>query len=266
MSDKDKKETTAVAAVNTNAALEQLPAFMKRGDTRGTEAITKDDIQLPRLALAQALSPQLVEGDPKFIEGLTQGMLFNSLTSRNYGKGPIEFIVVRADAPRYIEFHPRDQGGGIKDMNVPPDDPRTRFTMNDKGETVNPVATKFYDFVVVLVNRDNIAESEVISLSFKSSGLKVAREINSYIKLGNIPIFGRRFMLTTASEKNSKGTYYVYKVKNAGVVQDETVYRFCEQAFEGLRDKKINIDREEGTDDFPYGANEGGDAPAHADM
>ena len=217
-----------------------LPSYIKAGDHRGTDHITKDDLQMPRMGLAQGLSPQLMVGDPKYIEGLAIGQMFNNLTSQIYGRGPIDFCVVRADPPRGIEFFPLDQGGGIKDFNVPLTDPRMQFGPN--GE--KPVATKFYDFIVML-----LPSQELIALSFKSTGLKTARQLNGLIKLRNAPLFAGKYRLSTGMTKNKQGTFAIFLVSNNGFVDEET-YANAEHLYEALKDRHIVIDREVGEDDF----------------
>jgi len=217
-----------------------IPAYIKQGDVRGTEHITREDVQMPRLALAQAQSPQLLEDHPKYIDGLKLGQLFNNLTGQIYGKGPLEFCIVRADPPRGVEFNPLEQGGGVKDLSVPLDDPRMQFGPN--GE--KPVATKFYDYVVML-----LPSRELVSLSFKSTGLKVARRLNGLIKLRNIPLFAAKYSLTTTMEKNKAGTFAQYVIGNAGVV-DEATYHVAEQAYDTFKHRAIAFDRD-ASDEFP---------------
>lgn len=227
-------------------ALAERPAFLPAHDNRGTEHITKDDIQMPRLGLAQALSPEVQEGDPKFIEGLKVGGFFNNLTKEVYGKGPIYFTVVRADVPRYIEFIPRTEGGGIRDFNVPATDPRTQFTMTADGKPVPPIATKFYDFIIMFTETKELA-----ALSLKSTGLKAARQLNAFMKLRNAASFAGLYTLSSKMEKNSKGTYAVHVIANAGYVTEE-VYNAAGAVYEAIRDKVITIDREPGEDDGEF--------------
>jgi hypothetical protein len=217
-----------------------VPDYVRVGGHRGTDHITKDDLQMPRMGLAQGLSPQLMAGDSKYIEGLAVGMMFNNLTNHVYGRGPLEFCVLRADPPRGIEFFPLDQGGGIKDFNVPLTDPRMQFGPN--GE--KPVATKFYDFVIML-----LPSKELIALSFKSTGLKTARQLNALIKLRNTDIFAGKYILTTAMTKNKSGTFAIFNVANAGFVDLET-YRYAEAMYEALKDKELVFEREAGDDSF----------------
>ena len=229
------KEITLPAVVNSELA---RPSFVQEHDLRGTEHITKEDLQMPKLGLAQALSPQVQKTEPQYITGLQVGDLFNNLTKQIYGEGPLEFTVIRADPPRFVEFIPRSEGGGVKDINVPPNDPRTKFRIDENGKTLPPIATRFYDFVLLL-----LPSREPIALSLKSTGLKVARQINALMKLRNAPSFAGKYVLTTGTSKNAKGVFAVYQVQNAGWVNEE-VFKFSSQLYDAFKDKTLIIDRE----------------------
>lgn len=248
-----KKSAGDETAMTTtgSTALAERPAWLGDAKAEGTEHIGKDDVQLPRLAVAQALSHQLDPDHASYIEGLKLGDLFNDLTGQVYGRGPLAFAIVRSDPPRYVEFHPREEGGGVKDLNVPANDPRTRFTADpETGESKKPVATQFYDFVIAL-----LPSREVIALSFKSTGLKVARQLNSLIKLRNAPIWAGQYTVGSTMTQNALGKFAIYQVKNAQWV-DEATGQFTRALFEGLRGKTLVIERERepGEDDAEDGA------------
>lgn len=234
-----------MAKTKENNALEtrptaemERPSFIPQDDVRGTEHIGREDVAMPRLAIAQALSPQIEEGNAKYIEGLKNGDLFNSLTGDTYGKGPITFIVVRADVPRGIEFNPRDEGGGIKDPNVPLNDPRMEF--GPDGE--QPIATKFYDFIVMIA--DGSFKGEIAALSFSRTGIATAKALNGLMKLRRGPVFGALYTGTSVLVNSAKGfKYYSLRVQNAGWIQEEALYRRAETAFEALKEKPVVIDR-----------------------
>lgn len=197
---------------------------------------------MPRLALAQGLTPQVAEQK----EGFSVGVLFNSVNEKIYGKGPIYFTIIRADKPRFIQFRPREDGGGIIDMDVPANDPRTQWGPNG----VKPVATKFYDYIVAMLPFSEDPMDNIIALSLKSTGIKVAKQLNTLMKFRQGPIFESVYELTTGVEKNTKGTYAVYKVRNAGYLTDAGMKEMCESLYESLRDRSIEIDRDvAGTDD-----------------
>jgi hypothetical protein len=218
---------------------EVLPDYIKKGDQRGTEHIKKDDMQLPRLSIAQKTSEQIDKSKPRYIAGLEFGQMFNNLTEEIYGEGPFLFSIVRADQPRGIEFYPIDEGGGIKDMNVALDDPRMKF--GKEGE--KPTATKFYDFVIVFW-----PSQEIIALSLKGTGLKVARELNTLVMLRNCPLFAGKYSISSAIKTDKKGTYGIHLIKRAGFCTKEE-YAFAEEMFESIKDKELVIEREPGTDE-----------------
>lgn len=227
------KKEDAIAKSESGA---MMPAFLpKEGDHRGTEHMTKEDITMPRIGLAQGLSPQVDDTSSKFIEDLKVGDMFNNVTNEIIGKGPIFFTVVKADRPRGVEFYPLTEGGGVKDINVSLDDPRMQFT----GDGNKPVATKFYDYIIMIV-----PTRELIALSFKGTGLKVARQLNALMKLRNQASFAGRYSLKTASETNKLGKFAVFQVANAGWIVNEDEFNYAQAVYENIKDKVVVIERE----------------------
>lgn len=237
------KKTDALQTVDSTDMTR--PDFLPTGAT-GTEHITNADMQIPRILLAQKMSPEVDDAEPvKRIEGLKVGDMFNGLTHEIYGRGPLDFVILRADPPRFVEFIPRAEGGGIKDPNVPAHDPRTQFGKN--GE--KPAATKFYDYIVLLMPLGTDPAERMVALSFKSTGLKIAKQLNALIKLRNAPIFSGVYRLSSADTQNSKGKFAIYQVTNAGWVRDKNLADSLEHLSNAIRDKEIAIDREPGEDD-----------------
>lgn len=231
MAGKDLEKTAPAGAMTR-------PDFIPRSAV-GTEHLTRDDIRLPRLALAQGLSHQVQLGDPLFIKGLSVGEMFNDLTQEVYGQGPMEFFIVRADPPRWVEFYPRDEGGGVKDLNVPHGDPRTSF--GEDGE--KPIATQFYDYIIVLW-----PSKVLVALSMKSASLKVARSLNGLVAIRNADLYAGKYTVQAAMEKNAKGTFAQYVVQNAGWVDTPENLKYLKGLFNGLKDKRLVIEREPGDD------------------
>lgn len=247
------EKTTSLATVP--AGMEGMisterPAGADEG-TLGSEGMTKEDILMPRLGLAQKMSPEI---DPtnaaRYIAGLQFTELFHSISKKNYGKGPVYFTILRRDRPRYIEFNPIDQGGGIKDMNVPPGDQRTQFTTGTNGERVKPVATMFYDYIVLLLNDLNMADpmQNIVALSMKSSGIKAAKQLNLLIQQRGKKLLCKGvYKLTTnsATDKKTQGVYAIYEVNNAGwLVPDSDVEKLAISQFHAWEDKSVIIDRD----------------------
>lgn len=237
------KEKETAVATTASTAMEARPDFIPAGDRSGREHITKEDIKLPRLQVAQALSPEIQE-----IEGLQMGMFFNDLTRENMGKNPVSFWIVRADPPRWVEFRPREQGGGVVDPNVPYGDPRTR--PDAQGNTI---ATQFYNFVVFMT-RDGVTEPIALSLKGKA-GTRAARTLNGLVTMRNAATYAGNYTVSPGVVKGAKGTFGVYLFKNDGWAKTQAEFEARRQAAEDYKDRvdDIPIDdqgHEEGDTDF----------------
>jgi hypothetical protein len=232
--------------------------FVDKSDRSGTEEIGRDELRLPRLAIAQGLSPQITPDSSQYIEGLKLFDLFNDLTGEIYGRGPFLFITIRRDVRR-IEFIPRSDGGGVRDMNVPLGDPRNEWSTDETtGERRPPSATKFVEFVIFLMRPNRAPEPIVLSIKDTNKFNRRAHErLTGFIKLRNAAIYEGIYKLRSMSEKNDNGTFGVYVIENAGFLNDKTLYNYCREFHESLKGKQIIVDREEdiensGDPDVPF--------------
>jgi len=213
-----------------------VPDYVKTGDARGHEGIEQGDLILPRLAVAQPTSPELTKGDPKHIQGLTAGDLFNTVTRESYGEGPVRVIIVRREKRRAMEFNPISEGGGIKDRDVALTDPRCAF--GPDGEP--PVATEFREYVAFLADT-----YEPIALSFKGTSLNSAKMLNTLLEMPvkgqQVAYFAKVFGITAALKKNDKGSFYVFGVSQLGYA-DETAYNLGAQTYENMKGRALALD------------------------
>lgn len=245
----------------------------------GNEGIGEDDILLPRIGLAQKTSPELDPTSPRYMEGVQFTNLFGSLSGKNYKQGPIFFSVLRRDDPRFVELIPVAEGGGVRNPKVPPTlpdgtiNPLTQFGEIDPatGRSKKPIATMFYDFICLILNDIDFNDpvENVTALSFKSSALKVAKQLNMYInQRGPKKIYKGVYELRSGSETKGGNTYAVYKVKNAGWLKpDSDIEKLAGAMFESWKTREANIDvtteqtREPGADDFDTAAMDAQTAP-----
>lgn len=226
------------------AALEQIPEWMREdvGNREGTEGIGKNDVQMPRLAIAQGLSPQLIRTNAAFIPDLRLGNLFNTLSGEVYGDGPIEIAIVRRDNPRWVEF---DEDRNMIDPDVPADDPRTAWRVVD-GERKPPIATQFYDFIIVKLD-----SGEPMVLSCARTAIPAAKRLNGLIMMRNppIPLYAGRYTIATSMDKNDQGEYGVFVVKNAGTIKNKIDYEYVKSLYHSFKNVTINVPREAGDEE-----------------
>ena len=239
------ENSTAIAKLSTDTAM-TVPDYLK--DMGGDDAmrhLTQDDVLMPRIALAQKMSYELDPEHQRFVADLKLGDLFNSVTQQIYGAGPLDFVMLRADPPRWVEFIPREQGGGVKDPNVPAGDERTLWRTNSEtGESIKPAATKFYDFIVWLPSTE-----EIVALSFKSTGIRTARMLNSLytqrkIKYGNRPLCAGIYTVKSDNAENKHGKFKIYAVANNGWIGDAATFNKMKEMQDALATKIVTIDRD----------------------
>jgi hypothetical protein len=172
----------------------------------GTEHITSDDVMMPRLGLAQAISNEVNKTHADFIDDLGVGDFFNTVSNRVYGSGPLIFSILVAHPPRAVEFAALSDGGGIIDPNVPLNDPRMNF--GDDGTP--PQATKFYDYVLWLHESD-----ELIAMSLARSAIKAAKSLNGLIRMRGTAVFTGRYTVTSVQKTSSQGNYQSWRFRNS---------------------------------------------------
>jgi hypothetical protein len=246
-----EEKTTALAPQSSSQALAPAPDYIPK-TRRGFEDTQQSDLMIPRLALAQALSPQVTDGDPRRIPGLNVGDLFNSVTNQSYGK-EVFVQVLRKMPLRAMEFRSIDEGGGVVDPDVPLDDDRLKWGVSGDKKADKPKATLFRDFLAVI-----LPGREIIALSFKSSGIKAAKTLWGLATMANRDCFSIRLRITTSVKLDPK-PHQIYKVEQAGWVSKDD-FLLGEEMFEAVQTiDATKIHHEPTTDDeIPFEVPPGG--------
>lgn len=225
------KESRAVAAKKEQNTLPA--AFMEElaADAgSGIESATSDDMSIPFIKLAQALSPEVNKRESVYIDGLEQGDFFNSATQSLWkGEEGFRFVPVKFRRT-YLEWIPRENnGGGFAGEHGP--EIMEKVTVGDSGVNFLPngntiaVTHVWYGF---LISADDKVEQCVVSLS--ATQLKKSKMLVTKLKSVLIPgpnnkkfnpaIFFNVIRVTSVPESNDKGSWMGWKFEIAGSVFD----------------------------------------------
>lgn len=220
--DEEKKKTdVAVASQGGNlpAAADLLDIFGDAG--LGNENVGQQDITIPRLKVAQALSPEIKKQKAEYIEGCEEGSVFNSATRELY-QTPLVVVPV-AYVRRYLEWIPREKGGGL--VNADHDETiLEQCEKNDKGDYVLPNGNEIVvtpEHFVIVVRPDGSYEQAVLSMS--GSKAKISRNWNTAIRnvrvrnpatgaMVNPARFYMSYHLNTVMETNDQGDFFNWKI------------------------------------------------------
>ena len=220
--------TTAVAKANQTALSTDVmdDIFGMAGEGA---AFDSSEMQIPFVRVAQSLSPQLNKKKPEYIEGLSTGDAYNTLTGQMWAGEKGLVIIPCYQTTKYLEFVPRESGGGFRgEINA--NDPILQRTSRNGSKEILPTGNELVksdQHFCLIVGEDGITQPVVIDM--KSTQLKVSRRWKTNInqlkvrhpETGEIkspPVFGFMWRLKTVEETNDKGDFYNWSIEKLGMV------------------------------------------------
>ena len=205
--------------------------FETAGDGASFEA---SEMQIPFVRILQAMSPQLSKKKPEYIEGASQGDLFNTVTGE-YWDGELGVTVVPCyQTTKYLEFVPRDQGGGYMG-EIPANDPVLTRTSREGSKEILPNGNELVKsdqhYCLVL---DQHAGFQPAVIDMKSSQLKVSRRWKTQIAMQKVKhpktgemvtpaVYATMWRLSTIEESNDQGTWGNYTVAKIDLVSNRDI-------------------------------------------
>lgn len=235
------KKTTAMVAP-TGGALVVRPAYIPSGSV-GLEEADNQDFTIPRLSICQSNSPQRKRTNAKYIEGLIEGQLFNTLTGEIYDQEidcvPLYMIKTR------IKFTPMEEGGGIECQSFNAIDggrlcetcaacPHSQFQ-----EEEAPACYLIYSYPSLIV-RDGRLTSELIAMSFKSASTKVARNFNTLVRMRNAPMYAAMVHVTPLPDVGAGQEFFNFKLEPKGWLDDQ-MFKDVSTFYESLNRESIKV-------------------------
>ena len=241
--------------MNELATVEEggLPAYLQdyQGPT-GAEGIDNEDLTIPRLVFAQALTPAVKDGKVK------DGDIFLNITQETLAsKGDPLVVVPLITYKEYLLWQDRkDRGGGLLarasavkvdgETKYAWDKPNTVFDNKiggkkavqwETGEFVDsdgfdlkswgtsdpddgsspPAASVTHNYIVRLPEFGNM----IAAMSLSVTQVKRAKDFNAMLKLGTAPIFARKFILSSEEDKSDSGEFFNVRFRPYGYVTEE---------------------------------------------
>lgn len=224
---------TELATVNSNK-LATIPDHLRAdvGNRDGKDNVEQGDLLIPRLALAQSMTPQLKRTNENYNPDLEEGQFFNSVTGEIYGESvnviPLHFF------KQYMQFGEDRKTIKIYDNGEVPTPSALAFVDGQK-----PLVTEFKNRMSLLLKDDGSVQPVVVS--FKSSGLKVAKKWNYLIAEKNLPGYAFTYNLQSVAVPGDKGEYFSVKITRADFTP-AALYENAKQYFAALQDAGVKID------------------------
>lgn len=240
MAKKDAATENTAEATGTDVAVKQQQALAALQQQflddagAGFEEASASAYAIPFLQILQSMSPQCKKSDGAYIKGAEEGMLFNTVTQDIYsGEEGIEVIPCHY-TQRFIEWRPRESGGGFVAEYMPGEQPAT--TKDDKNRDVLPNGNTLVDtrnHYVLILDKDGTVTPALITMSStqlkksrqwmsKMQGIKVKNSAGEFV---TAPMSSRKYRITTVPEQNEKGAWMGFSIALSGLVEDPAQYK-----------------------------------------
>ena len=241
----------AKTATASKAVAEVAPDYIKQGGNRGSEEVTRDDLVIPRLEVAQALSPCLKESNPEYIPGIKAGHIYNSVTRENYG--PAVTVCPVTFQKQWLVWRDRKKGGGFRGAYNTQEEAMSTIAAQDEPEEWS--ANDTGQHLVLLVHDDGRTEEAIVSMS--RTKLKVSRQWNALVRINGGDRFSRTYTLFTTEDSNDQGDFYNFGVQT-GSWPALPVYRQAESLYNAVvaGHRTANMDVGDGGENAPASSTE----------
>jgi hypothetical protein len=150
----------------------------------GLEDMSAQDLQIPRISILQANSPQVKKSDGKYVKGAEEGDFFDNVANAVYAKGDKGFLFIPVARRRAnIEWIPKDAGGGFIADHGANDAILSQCTKDDKNRMMlkngHEVVTTQEYYIIALDADGKNPKQAVISMA--KTQLKKARKMNTVL-------------------------------------------------------------------------------------
>jgi len=224
----------------------------------GMEEIKATDLSIPFLRILAQLSPQVNKRDGAYVQGAEAGDIYHTVSNIAFKGDEGVRVVPCYLSHRYVEWKPREKGGGYVG-SYHGEDPITKTTRrDDRGNEVLPngnMLVNTYQFFVLLLTEEG-PQRCIIAMS--SSQVTTAKKWNTTINsqtmrgangnLFTLPMFANIYTLTTSPQQNDKGSWFGWKIQREGLVADKDILAMGAEFSKAIRAGEVTVKEDEGND------------------
>lgn len=235
-----KIEKTAVAEVDESKQLPISADFaseLAADSGQGFEGVKATDVAIPYYSILQALSPQVKRG-PQNIDGAREGDIFNTVTNEVIPGEKGVIIIPCAFVKSYVEWVPRDSGGGFvkqhSDAAI-----LNQCTPDKDGRPTLPNGNHIVDTAyhyVLRVFDDGRFERALIAMTstqMKKSRRWLAQQMNLQVNMGGKvitpPPYSHTYHVTSVGEDKDSYSWFGWNINNPKLVEDIELYRIAKK-------------------------------------
>ena len=253
-------KTQANAVVEKQTASTPMLSSLEEFAGAGAENITSKDVSLPFLKILTNNSPQVTQGDSKYVSEARPGMVINSVLNKLYN-GQDGFSVVPCFFKfEYVEWADRGTQNSVAPVNSYPADSdiMSKTTRGDDRKDRLPngnyIEPTHYHYVMMVDENDQPSETAVIVM--KATQAKKSKKWNSMMlsqrrkgKDGMFqpPTWSQIYLMKTMLEKNSLGSWFGWEIEHEKDIPNKTLMDAAMAFYETCKkgNAKVNLSEDQ---------------------
>ena len=227
----------------------------------GMDQVRPEDMSIPFLRILAQLSPQVNKRDGAYVDGAEAGMIYNTVANEAYDGEKGVLVVPCYYNRRYVEWKPREKGGGyVGSYDV--DDKIVNTTYrDDRGNDVLPngnLLTNTAQFFVLLLGDDGMPQRCLVTMT--STQLKKARkwvtQMQSRTAMGKngmfvLPMMSQVYRLRTVEERNDKGSWFGWEIsleRNLDMATEKSIFELGVAFSKSVRAGEVKVKEDQGAE------------------
>jgi hypothetical protein len=224
----------------------------------GLENVRAEDLLIPTLKLVQKGSPFVDPTESSYTKSVKVGDIINSVTNEFYDGDAGITVIPSAYRRVFLEYIPREAGGGLAGFHE--DSAILAQTHRDEGgrdvlASGNYVQTTANHYVLLVEGEKYVP----VMVAMYSSQLKKSRRWNSIMAGHRInnngksiipPSYSHMYHLSTVPEKNSKGSWFGWKIDLLGRVENILLYTSAKEFAKSIQSSEFSTTETTTTESF----------------
>lgn len=214
-------QTKAVATTPKGGAIAAYDYGADAG--AGFEGTSGADLSIPFISILQSNSPQVEEDSDRYKPGMLVNTVTGDIIDADAAKnGPGQAFLPVHKETAYVEWVPRDSGGGFVGLHDPNGEVVKAAIAANGGSRIgkltldngNELIETHYIYGLLLDEAGETTTGFAV-VSFTSTKIKPYRDFTTamYTLKGRPPMFANRAVLRTVKQKNEKGSFYNFKIE-----------------------------------------------------
>lgn len=258
-----KNAVATVAAVGTAVA---IAGEFEDFAGLGMDQVSTDDMSIPFLRVLAQLSPQVNKRDGAYVQGAEAGMIYDTVANEVFDGEQGVLVVPCYYSRRYVEWKPREKGGGYVN-SYGANDPIVNTTYrDDRGNDVLPngnLLSNTAQFFLLRLDESGIPQRCLLTMT--STQLKKARkwvtQMQSRTAMGKnglytLPMMSQVYRLRTVEERNDKGSWFGWEVAHAREVNlnnqnDKTLFQMAVDFSKSVKAGEVKVKEDQGESSTP---------------